>query len=225
MHIGRHNSEQKYYMRSQLLESVKEEKDLWIWLSSDMIVTQQCSKTCSKAYRMSGLIKRTIDNKNKEVMLRLYKSLVRPHVDYCSSAWSPHYVKNKIQVEKVQRRFTKMIPEMRNHSYEARLKKLHLRSLEERRNRSDIIEVLVFKMFKCISAIPFETFFQNRTRGHSAKIKKNRYRTDLRKHFFSVRVVNRWNSIKEHTIQANDIISFKRHLEKERNTRMDLFMD
>ena len=174
---------------------------------------------------MSGLIKRTIDNKNKEVMLRLYKSLVHPHDDYCSSAWSPHYVKNKIQVEKVQRRFTKMIPEMRNHSYEARLKKLHLRSLEERRNRSDIIEVLVFKMFKCISAIPFETFFQNRTRGHSAKIKKNRYRTDLRKHFFSVRVVNRWNSIKEHTIQANDIISFKRHLEKERNTRMDLFMD
>jgi len=50
-----------------------------------------------------------------------------------------------------------MIPEMRNHSYEARLKKLHLWSLEERRNRSDIIEV--FKMFKCISAIPFERFF------------------------------------------------------------------
>jgi len=147
MHIGRHNSEQKYYMRSQLLESVKEEKDLWIWLSSDMIVTQQCSKTCSKAYRMSGLIKRTIDNKNKEVMLRLYKSLVRPHVDYCSSAWSPHYVKNKIQVEKVQRRFTKMIPEMRNHSYEARLKKLHLWSLEERK-----IKVTLLKSSKCSHA-------------------------------------------------------------------------
>jgi len=46
-------------------------------------------------------------------------------------------------------------------------------------------------MFKCISAIPFGTFFQldnnNRTRGHSAKIKKNRYRTDLRKQFFSER--------------------------------------
>jgi len=76
----------------------------------------------------------------------------------------------------------------------------------------------VFKMFKYISAIPFETFFQldnnNRTRGHSAKIKKNKCRTDLRKHFFSERVVNRWNSLKEHTIQANGIISFKRHLEK-----------
>ena len=53
-------------MRGQLLESVKEAKDLGIWLSSDMKVSQQCSKACSKAYRMSGLIKRTIENKNKE---------------------------------------------------------------------------------------------------------------------------------------------------------------
>ena len=94
-------------------------------------------------------------------MLRLNKSLVRPHVDYCLSAWSPHYVKDKIQVEKVLRRFTKMIPEMQNHSYEARLKKLHLWSLEERRNRSDIIEV--FTMFKCISGIYRLKRFSNLT--------------------------------------------------------------
>ena len=74
MHIGRHNSEHKYYMRGQLLESVKEEKDLGIWLSSDIKVSQQCSKACSKAYRMSGLIKRTIENKSKEVMLWVYSA-------------------------------------------------------------------------------------------------------------------------------------------------------
>ena len=50
----------------------KEEKDLGIWLSSDMKVSQQCSEACSKAYRMSGLIKRTIEKKSKDVMLRLY---------------------------------------------------------------------------------------------------------------------------------------------------------
>ena len=132
-----------------------------IWLSSDMKVSQQCSKACSKAYGMSGLIKRTIENKNKEVMLRLYKSLVHPHDDYCSSAWLPHYVKDKIQVEKVQRRFTKMIPGVQNHSYKSRLKKLHLWSLEERRNRSDIIEV--FTMFKCISGIYRLKRFSNLT--------------------------------------------------------------
>ena len=130
-------------------------------------------------------------------MLRLFKSL-RPHIEYCASAWSPHYIKDKIQIEQVQRRFTKMIPELRNFSYETILKKLNLWTLEECRNRADIVEV--FKMFCGNSTVPSETFFQldsnNRTRGHMAKIKKNRCRTSLRKHFFSERVVNRWNSLK-----------------------------
>jgi len=92
----------------------------------------------------------------------------------------------------------------------SRTKKLNLWSLEERRNRADVVEV--FKMLNGFSAVPFETFFQldlnNRTRDHTAKIKKNRCRTDLRKHFFSERVVNKWNSLKEETIKARTINSF-----------------
>jgi len=71
----------------------------------------------------------------------------------------------------------------------------------------------------------FQLDLNNRTRGNTAKIKKNRCRTDLRKHFFSESVVNKWNSLKEETIQARTINSFNRHLDKERSTRMDLFMD
>ena len=77
--------------------------------------------------------------------------------------------------------------------------------------------------------VPFETFFQfdlnNRTRGHTAKIKKNRCSTNIRKHFFSEHVVNKWNSLEEEIIQARTINSIKRHLDKERSTRMDLFRD
>ena len=122
-----------------------------------------------------------IENKKKKIMLRLYKSLVRPHVEYCSSAWSPHYKKDKLQIEKVQRRFTKIIPELREFDYETRLRKLNLWSLEERRNRADIIEV--FKMLNEFSAVPFETFFQldwnNRTRGHTAKIMREKNDAEL----------------------------------------------
>jgi len=107
-------------------------------------------------------------------------------IGYCASACSPHYIKDKFQIEQVQRRFTKMIPELQNFNYVIRLKKRNLWTLEERRNRADILEV--FKMFCRNSSVPFETFFQldsnNRTRIHTAKIKKNRCRTDLRKHSF-----------------------------------------
>ena len=64
-------------------------------------------------------------------MLQLYKSLVRPHIDYCTVAWSPYYVKDKVLLEKVQRRFTRMVPGMKEFDYPSRLKTLKLWSLEE----------------------------------------------------------------------------------------------
>jgi len=93
-------------------------------------------------------------------MLSLYKSLVRPHVEYCIIAWNPHYKKDRELIEKVQRKFTKMINNMEGKSYEERLYCLKLRTLEERRNRQDLIEV--FKM--CIpgnglSRLKFNEFF------------------------------------------------------------------
>ena len=57
-------------------------------------------------------------------MLSLYKALVRPHVEYCASAWSPYYEKDKELLEKVQRRFTEMIVNMDGMNYEDRLRSL-----------------------------------------------------------------------------------------------------
>ena len=75
-------------------------------LSNNLKVADQCAAACAKANRMLGLINRNIENKNKFIMLQLYKSLVRPHIDYCTVAWSPYYVKDKVLLEKVQIRFT-----------------------------------------------------------------------------------------------------------------------
>jgi len=84
-------------------------------------------------------------------MLNLYKTLVRPHVEYCVSAWSPYYKKDREWLGKVQRRFTKMIKGMKVKSHEERLQKLKLWSLEERRNRHDWIEM--FNICKGFSRI------------------------------------------------------------------------
>ena len=85
--------------------------------------------------RVLGLLKRMIDNKTPHIMLSLYKSLVRPHVEYCVSAWSPRYIKDKDTLERIQHKFTRLIPGMQKLSYMERLAKLNLWSLEERRNR------------------------------------------------------------------------------------------
>jgi len=78
-----------------------------------------------------------------------------------------------------------MIPELRNLPYADRLRHLNLWSLKERLVRADLVEV--YKITHKLSAIAFESFFDNSgcTRGHSLKVRKQRCRLDLRLHFFS----------------------------------------
>ena len=122
-----------------------------------MKCSQQCIPAFNKASRVMGMIKRTIRQKEVRIMISLYKTLVRPHVEYCVSAWSPYCKKDKELLEKVQRRFTKMIINMKGLSYEDRLQSLKLWSVKERRNRQDLIEV--FKMAKGMTRIGLHEVF------------------------------------------------------------------
>jgi len=81
----------------------------------------RCQYVYNKAIRILGMINRTIRYKERGIMVRLYKSLVRPHLEYCVSAWSPHYLKDKELLERVQHRFTCMSKNLRQMDYGERL--------------------------------------------------------------------------------------------------------
>lgn len=227
MHLGHSNSRLQYWLGGNVLDSTSCEKDLGVWISSDLKLTHHITEACKKANRMLGMIKRTIVYKNPYILATLYKSLVRPHLEYCCSAWSPYYQKDKDSLEKVQRRFTRMFKELKELDYHDRLQSLGLWTLEERRNRADLIEV--FKLYRGYTSIPLKRFFETdstgRTRGHSQKLCKPCCHKDIRKYFFSVRVINRWNSLSEAIIQSSSVNTFKNHLQKLRITRMGFFMD
>ena len=128
----------------------------------------------ASANKVLGVINRTYSCKSKDNILRLYKSLVRPHLEYCCQVWRPYHQKDVDNIEKVQRRVTRMIPEISHLSYEDRLSETDLLSLEMRRLRADLIEV--FKIVKGLEKIETSIFFEQRsdcrTRGHPFRFYK-----------------------------------------------------
>ena len=85
---------------------------------------KQCSQTVAKANKVLGLIKRNFTDRSKETIIPLYKSLVKPQLEYCCPIWNPHYIKDIKLVEGVQHRATKLVRSMENLHYEERLKSL-----------------------------------------------------------------------------------------------------
>jgi len=190
-------------------------------------VRKQCEEAYSKASQMLGLINRTIQFKNPKVLLPLYKSTVRLHLEYCSAVWCPQYVKDKYLLERVQHRFSGMFSELKSLPYEQQLNKLGLWTLEQRHNRADLLEI--FKSIKGLTAVSWSHFcirVKNRTtRGHNWKIMKKNSSCDLRYDFFSQRSVNCWNNLTQDEVNLPSINSFKNHLEKCKRWKMDFFMD
>ena len=92
-------------------------------------------------------------------LIPLYKAIVRPHLEYCIQAWNPHLRKDVDMLEKIQRRATKLIPELRDLTYEERLKECGLTTLETRRLRGNQIEV--FKILNGYENIDSNIFFRN----------------------------------------------------------------
>ena len=129
-----------------------------------MTLQRACgSADVTSTIRALGMINRSIQYKSKSVLLCLYKTLVRPHLEYCTQIWSPHYSRDKQLLEKVQHRFTRMVPGMKVLPYKERLRQLGLWTIEERRNRADLIEM--FKMLKGKSSPTFDSLFERLAAG------------------------------------------------------------
>ena len=194
MHVGHRNERAIYNMGNHRLEEVEEEKDLGVLIHRTLSVSNNCAVAVKKANQMAGQIYRTVTHKSGQTVVPLYKAVVRPHLEYCSPVWSHYLKKDILSIEKVQRIVTKMIPSISALTYEERLKRTGLISLENRRLRADLLEV--FKILKGYVKVDPATHFSmsdRRSRRYRLKLEKPRARLEVRRHFFSNRVIDAWN--------------------------------
>ena len=144
IHYGKNNPGHQYSMNGIPLADDKIEKDLGVTFDSGLKFENHISNTTSKANSRVGIIRKTFSTLNKKNFPLLYKSMVRPILEYCTPIWSPILKRDINELEKVQHRATKLVKGIQNLEYCDRLKALGLPTLIYRRKRADMLEV--FKM-------------------------------------------------------------------------------
>ena len=115
------NLNELYSMEGRPLEAVHEEGDLSIMITKDLKCRKQCINAAKAANKILGMIKRTFTYKCEEIIVLLYKSLVRPRLEYCIQAWCPHLRKAIDLLEKVQRRAIQLIYSKHDLPFHVRL--------------------------------------------------------------------------------------------------------
>jgi len=191
LHLGNRNQNWDYQMRKHgsedrvVLKGSDAERDLGVMVDSELKFSKHVETQVNKANRILGLIRRSFEYMDCETMRVLFISLVRPHLEFANSVWSPRFEKDKQLIEGVLRRATKCVPGFKDMDYEQRLNAMKIPSMSYRRLRGDLIETYKFThgLYKCAS--PLELCTQSVTRGHQYKLVKHYSRTNLRQHFFA----------------------------------------
>jgi len=158
-------------MDGSVLQCVSEEKDLGVTVSDDLKWEKQCREAVKKANRILGTIKRNFTDRTQSTLIPLYKSLVRPHLEYCCSVWNPHFRKDIELIEGVQRRATELVKDVEHIHYNDRFEHLGLMCFHTRKIRSDLIDT--YKIINGIYNVKTELLFdydQSGRRGHSKKL-------------------------------------------------------
>ena len=200
------------------MEHVFDEKDLGVTFDSDMSFGEHIANKINKANSITGLIRRSFTFLDCASFTKLYCAMVRPHLEYAQSIWSPHLLKDIDAIENVQIRATKLVDGLSNLSYSERLRKLNLPTLKYRRHRGDLIEM--FKHMKTYDSSIVAPSFQHRfrpSRKHKFQIHDPAPKDGIRgvqANSFHYRIPRIWNNLPNNVVDASSLESFKNKLDK-----------
>ncbi len=123
-----------YTLNGTYLDEVDSQKDLGVIISNDLMPSKHIIDITKKANSRIFMVKRCFSGLTKQKILTLYKSIIRPILEYASPAWSPWLEKDKILLENTQRKVLKLCTD-----------NIELESLQERREHTDLVETFKYK--------------------------------------------------------------------------------
>ena len=210
MGLSKHIPDFEYSLAGEKLENSDGERNLGVVVMPNLSPEKNIAAVVRSAYALLANIRVAFKYLDKETFKIIYLTYVRPKLEYAAPFWNPHLKKHIAKLEKVQKHAAKMVPGLRELGYTERLRELSLPTLQSRRERGDMITV--YRFLKGFDRINSQQCFEcgrSRITGHNMKIRKRVARRDVRKHFFSHRVVKNWNLLNEEVVSARCIHSFK----------------
>ena len=210
------NYKQFYSLYNEQLKELQLERDLGVIIDGSLSNKPHIQKIVNQAMKIYGWMVRNLVTRDKVVILRIYKSLIRPILEYASSVWSPHRIGLINQLERVQRKVTKLI--YRDALYSDRLTMLKLPTLRWRRNYLDMLRV--YSIVHGDESLRRELItFSSEVSISDANLRRHRYtiykanvHTEIFKHHFVNRVVDQWNSLPEPLLDLLQQSLFKKQL-------------
>ena len=177
-------------------------RDLGVHISDAFTWTPHINIMLDTARRVASWVLGVFKDRSKDVMLQLYKSLIRSRLEYCCPLWDPTSVRDIEEIEQVQRHFTRRIAGMSSKNYWERLSTLKLQSLQRRRERYMIIHTWKIINGKVPNDINLEINDHKRlgTRLVLPKLSRDASRAALTAYdnSFAVRAVKLWNLLPKH---------------------------
>jgi ribonucleases P/MRP protein subunit RPP40 len=206
-----------YSINGVVLQFVDLATDLGVLIDDRLSYKSHINSIVSKALKRIGILFRGFLCRDVLFLRKAFVTYIRPVVEYCSVVWSPCFKKYIDLIEKVQKRFSKRIPCLRDLPYKERLSHLNLQSLELRRLHFDLI--FYFNILNNNSPISKDDFFTFHFPPVSSRcptpfIQKPRLSSKHLLSSFRYRSVDCWNSLTTETKNLSSINAFKKSLNK-----------
>ena len=225
MHLGCNNLQHLYHMNEYAMKTTELEKGIGVYMHSSLKPSAHIAESVKKANRALGILLRCLTFRDKYHFIRLYKMYVRCHLEYAVQAWNPWLKQDVENIEAVQKRAIRCCFGLVGDSYEDKLQEVGLTTLVDRRRRGDMLET--YKIMNEIDDVDYRTWFTKVDEQHQKtrqavtisevgtvlatdNLMKPKSKLEIRKNFFSCRVVDHWNNLPGDVRRAANVPEFKK---------------
>jgi hypothetical protein len=214
LYFGHNNPHSRYFIGTQLIPTKSSHLDLGILVDDTLKFHQHAEYVTAKVVKKAHYILRSFTSLNAHLFSVLFKTFLRPVLEYCSQVSRPCYTGFSSRLETCQRRLTKWCRQIKHLPYQNRLQQLNLPSVETRLKRGDLI--LTYQILnQCMDVDPSDYFCltHTNTRGHNFRLCGSTANLHVRHRFFTERVISLWNSLPSAVVSATTLNAFKARLD------------